>query len=89
MEAIDQKELLHLRIEQADDKLLEALVVMTEGLFKVYQPEALEATEEQIPSWAKPLTKEESLADLREGIAEHERGEYVSVEEMEKESSSW
>lgn len=66
MEAIDQKELLHLRIEQANDKLLEALVAMTEGLFKVYQPEVLGEDKQKLindyEANLKPMTVEEMEA---------------------------
>ena len=90
MDAIATKDLLHLRIEQADEKLLAVLAEMTESLFRSYQPGAVEATEtEAVPSWAKPLTAEESLADLREGLAEYEAGEYLTLEEASKEAATW
>lgn len=89
MDAIQTKELMHLRVEQANDQLLKALAEMTETLFKTWQPEALEEGAQGIPEWAKPMTAEESLADLREGLAEYERGEYLTLEESSKEAASW
>jgi hypothetical protein len=97
MDAIQRKELLHLRIEQANEEMQIVLAKMVEVLFQTYQPEAIEEkelTDEEIsqlpaPPWAKPLTKEESLADLREGMAEYERGDYITIDEMEKEGATW
>ncbi|MEM6771511.1 MAG: hypothetical protein AAF597_13090 [Bacteroidota bacterium] len=90
MDATQKKELLHLRIEQANEQMLDALAELAEVLFKNWQPEVVEQTETEAgPAWAKPLTAEESLADLREGLAEYEAGEYVSLEDAAKEAASW
>jgi len=59
------KETLHLRIEQADEKLLSVLAEMTESLFKNYQPEAFEESrQERIAAYEaslKPMTKKELI----------------------------
>ena len=89
MDATATKDLLHLRIEQADEKLLAVLAEVTETLFRTWQPEAMNSSTDPVPSWAKSLTAEESLADLREGLAEYEAGEYVTLEEAEKEAATW
>jgi predicted transcriptional regulator len=90
MDAIQRKELLHLRIEQANEEMQIVLAKMVEVLFQTYQPEVIEATAiKSVPEWAKPMTAEESLADLREGVAEYHRGEYVSLEEASKEAATW
>jgi hypothetical protein len=98
MDAIQRKELLHLRIEQANEEMQIVLAKMVEALFQTYQPEVIqeekELTDKEIselpaPPWAKPLTKEESLADLREGMAQYERGDYITIDEMEKEAATW
>ena len=98
MDAIQRKELLHLRIEQANEEMQIVLSKMVEALFQTYQPEVVEEekelTDDEIsqlptPPWAKPLTKEESLADLREGMAEYARGDYITIDEMEKEAATW
>ncbi len=86
------KQQLHLRIEQADTKMLRILTEFTETLFAEYHIDAgQELSEEDVmalpaPPWAKPLTKEESLADIREGIAEYQRGEYVTLDDIDKEA---
>ena len=41
MDAIATKDLLHLRIEQADEKLLAVLAELTESLFRSYRPEVV------------------------------------------------
>jgi len=89
------KERLHLRIEQADEKLLSVLDQFTETLFAAYHNEDTQViTDEQImaippsPTWRK-LSREELRAELDEANAEYERGEYVTLEELEKESETW
>jgi len=86
------KKRLFLRIEQADEKLLRVLDQFSEKLFDEYHDDVgKELSDDEImalpaPPWAKPLTQRESIADLREALAEYERGEYVSLEELDKEA---
>lgn len=96
MDAIERKELLHLRIEQANEEMQIVLAKMVEVLFQTYQPEVIESTvadEEAValapPGWAKPMTKTESLAELQEANAEGERGEVIAIEELEKAIEAW
>lgn len=99
MDAIQKKELLHLRIEQANEQMLDALAEMAEVLFKNWQPEVIEETIEKEKTEAemaaiyakhlKPMTREEMNSELREAMADYERGDYVTLEEMEKESATW
>ncbi len=97
MDTSATKDLLHLRIEQADDKLLAVLAELTESLFRSYQPEAVEAelTEEEIEkllpptSMRKRMTKDESLAELRDAQDEFDRGEFLTSEELDKEMAAW
>ena len=85
------KDRLHLRIEQADEKMLGVLDELMETLFRSYH-EVTNGEEDQqkaIPEWAKPLTMEESLADLREGVQQYKAGNYVTLEEVRKEMKTW
>jgi len=98
MDATTAKELLHLRIEQADEKMLNVLSKVVESLFEVYQPEVLDGqpfvadSEEEAEKMAayeatlKPMSKQELLSEIREGLADYERGDYVTLEEMEREA---
>ena len=85
------KKRIFLRLEQADERLLRVLDQFVETLFEEYHHnEGKELSDEEImalpaPPWAKPLSKEESIADLQEAIAEYKRGEYVTLDELEKE----
>ena len=100
MEATTTKDLLHLRIEQADDKLLTVLAELTETLFKSYQPEVIEEepsmtdNPEEADKMAvyeatlKPMTKQELLSEIREGLADYHRGDYVTLDELEWEAKS-
>lgn len=82
------KERLHLRIEQADSRLLRVLDQFTETLFAEYYPSLSPSdADEQIlaippaPDWHK-LNKAELRSELDEANAEFERGEYVTLEEL-------
>jgi hypothetical protein len=35
------------------------------------------------------LTKEESIADLQAALEEYERGEYVTLDELDQEAEKW
>ena len=99
MDALQKKELLHLRIEQANEQMLDALAEMAEVLFKNWQPEVVETTEQKLKSdeeyaavyakHLKPMTREEMKDELTEAMADYERGDYVTLEEMKKESATW
>ena len=95
MGADSLKERLHLRIEQADSKMLRVLDLFTETLFaEYYTKESIGLNDEQViasspPVWAKPLSKEESLSDIKEGLEEYHRGEYITLDEIDKEAQAW
>jgi predicted transcriptional regulator len=93
MDAIQRKELLHLRIEQANDQLLEVLAEMAETLFKTYQPEVIEEAAEQEKavdySSLVRMTSKEMKAELEAGLAEYERGEYITAAESKAAAASW
>jgi len=40
------------------------------------------------PGW-KPMTKAELINEIKEADAEFKRGEYISVEDLEKEMEQW
>lgn len=86
------KEVLHLRIEEADERMLRVFHAMTEAYAAPSEEE--EITDEMImaippsPDW-KPMTKAELKAELDEANAEIERGEFLTVDELEKEMQKW
>ncbi len=93
MDATTTKDLLHLRIEQADEKLLAVLAEVTESLFRSYQPEAVEVTdpEHKLIGYqaGEPLTTDELRAKINRAEDQIDRGEYLSPEELEKEAEGW
>lgn len=82
------KEHLHLRIEQADPRLLGVLAELTESLFKTYQPDTLEAGREQriaaYEAGLRPMTKEQLIARALASQEDIEAGRLHDVEEVEK-----
>ncbi|THH37521.1 hypothetical protein [Neolewinella litorea] len=98
MDATATKDLLHLRIEQADEKLLAVLAEVTESLFRNYQPEVVEGDERNAgeihavpapPSMRKRMNLKESLADLKEAQGQFESGEFLNSEALDKEMDKW
>ncbi|WP_020535718.1 hypothetical protein [Lewinella cohaerens] len=87
------KERLHLRIEQADEQMLQVLVEMTESLFRTYQPQILKEKEADLnkdyTEHLRPLTREELTSEIEESMADYERGDYLPLDESSKEASSW
>ena len=88
MSADQLKERLHLRIEQADDRLLAVLAEMAESLFKAYPPDALEESRrKRIADYEAslvPMTKEELIARALASQEDIEAGRLHDLEEVEK-----
>ena len=79
MERDQIKEQLHLRIEQADDRLLRVMSAMVEAYFEVH-PKTAELAEYE--NSLRPMTQEELVARAMESEAAIERGEVIDVEEI-------
>lgn len=86
------REELHQRIDLADERLLRMVYVMTEAYLEEDEEDAelaqIIAKHYQSGPW-KQMTKEELMEDLKESIAEIRRGEYISIEDLEKEMEEW
>jgi len=92
------REELHQRIDLADEHLLMMVYdVMTEVDLEEEEEEEEEedaelaqaiAKHDQDGSW-KQMTEEELMEELKESIAEADRGEYISIEDLEKEMEEW
>lgn len=98
MDATQRKDLLHLRIEQANEDMQILLSKLVEALFQTYQPEVIAdekaLTDEEImamppPPWAIAKRVEERNKELLAADAECDRGEFVSIEELQSELESW
>ena len=90
------REELHQRIDLADEHLLRMVYdFMTEAYLDEEEKEEEDAEFAQIIAkhdqtgpW-KQMTEEELMEDLKESIAEIRRGEYISIEDLEKEMEEW
>ena len=92
MDATAVKDLLHLRIEQADEKILSVLAAMTESLFSVYQPEVVEEESEATVigyQAGEPLSVAQLKAKINIAEEQIDRGEYLTPEDLEKEAEEW
>lgn len=86
------KKVLHLRIEQADERFLRILHAMTEAYAAEFLEEEL--TDEQVmaippdPKW-KRLTKAELKAELDKANAEIESNKFITLENLQNEAEKW
>ena len=79
------KERLHSRIEQADEKLLRVLDQFAETLFAEYHND-----EEFIGYQAGELiTVSELHAKINRAEEQIDKGEFLTIEQLEKESDQW
>jgi hypothetical protein len=80
------------QIEQADEKLLRIVSSVLEAVKVEYLTEEEGAGEQAIADYSqhlKLMTYREMKAELAEAMAEYERGDYVTLAEMEQESAKW
>lgn len=85
------KNALHLKIEQIDDRFLRVMYAMAETYLKEKEDALLETEIESIQpdeSW-KPMTETEMMERLAASSAEFEKGNYLTLDELEKESEQW
>jgi hypothetical protein len=85
------KEVLHRRIEEVDERFLKVMFAMAETYMKELEDAALEAEIEAVapnPDW-KPMTKEELISEIEEANAQIERGEFIDIDDLEKEMEKW
>jgi len=89
----DIKKRLHLRIEQADEKMLTVLSDMTENLFEAYLPHALEQPEayhaESKNTLLRARTRKEMTNEIENAMEEYEEGKTISLEKSNREADSW
>ena len=95
MDAIQKKELLHLRIEQANEQMLDALAEMAETLFKTWQPEVIEQKEpeaEPIVGYeidGTAITASRFIKEADAAVEAAKAGNSITVQELEKRSEEW
>jgi hypothetical protein len=81
------------RIQQADESFLRILDAMTEAYENEHQEAEFTDTEVAAMRLAdeslKPMSREELHAELKEGLAQVERGEFVTIEDLKKEMEQW
>jgi hypothetical protein len=74
------------------DSVLQSITVADERLLKVVKAAIDNYHEEEIVAFTvegKPLTRAAYKAELLDAKAEIKRGEYISQEDLEKESERW
>jgi hypothetical protein len=84
MSTVEMRTEVHKMIDEIDDALLAAVHALL-GAYKQQQKEAVIGYEVD----GTPITAAAFLERADELMAEVERGEYVTLEELEQESESW
>lgn len=85
------KEALHLRIEQIDERFLKVMYAMAETYLKEQEAAELERKiydASSLSDW-KPMTEEELLSRLEEASAQYKKGQFKSIDDVEKEAEQW
>ena len=86
MGVLQLKEILHLRIEQADEKFLKVLAAMTEVYFQEHEPEVIDETREmEIEAYEaslKPMTVDELVARAEASNEDIKAGRVHTREEV-------
>ncbi len=93
MDAIQKKELLHLRIEQANEQMLDVLAEMAETLFKAWQPEVIQnesglTDSEFVAAYEvnlKPMTVDELVSRAKASEEDFAAGRVYSIEQVKAE----
>lgn len=87
------KKRLHLRIEQADEKVLAVLADMTEKVFEAYLPRAHEQSEayktEAKTALFRPRSRKEMTEEIEAAMENYEKGETITLATSNKEADSW
>lgn len=83
MKTLEKRDYIHSHLHQANENFIN----------EVYQKmrSTLEGNNPIVGYGAsgEPLKKSQLIADIKEAEAQIERGEYLSIEELEQESSQW
>ncbi len=83
MNLVEKRDYIHSHLHQVDEEIVNAVYskihsrIKNENSIVGYEPSG------------KPIYKNEFIARIKESEAEIERGEYLTIEELEKESEQW
>ncbi len=83
MKTVEKRDYIHSHLHQIDENFIN----------EVYQKiRAFINGENPIVGYdasGKPIKKNQFIADIKEAEAQIEKGEYITIEELEKESETW
>jgi hypothetical protein len=83
MKTVEKRNYIQTHLHQADEKLIS----------EVYQKMLLHfGVEEPIVGYdaaGNPITKSQFIADIKKAEEQIERGDYITLEELENESETW
>ena len=83
MEALEKRDYIHSHLHLINEKIIDEMYQ------KMYSKIEDKNSIVGYDAFGKPITKQQLLSDLEEAERQIERGDYVTIEELEAESKSW
>ena len=83
MKTIEKRKYIETHLDRADEVFIAEVYQKMKIMFSAEEPVVgYEAS-------GLPIGKDKFIADIKEAVNQIERGEFLSLEELEKESESW
>jgi hypothetical protein len=83
MNIIEKRDFIHSYLNRVDEKTINELYRKLQSLVKVSDPVV------GYTASGQAITRSRFIADIREAEEQIERGEYLTIEELEKDSQLW
>ncbi len=83
MKTVEKRDYIHSHLHQIDENLVNEIYLKISSLIDEKDPVVGFDTSN------KPIKKGQFIAEIKEAEAQIEKGEYITIEELEKESETW
>ena len=83
MNALEKRDYIHSHLHQINENLIDEVFQKMQNSLQKNDPVV------GYDASGQPISKSQFVADLKESEAQIERGEYLTIEELEKESEQW
>jgi hypothetical protein len=83
MKALEKRDYIHSHLHQIDEEFINDLYQKMYSIIEEKDPIV------GYDASGRPIHKSQFIADIKEAEAQIERGEYITIEDLEKESEKW
>lgn len=83
MKTVEKRDYIHSHLHQIDENLVNEMYLKIRSLIDEKDPVVGFDTSN------KPIKKSQFIAEIKEAETQIEKGEYITIEELEKESETW